>query len=267
MKKFRRFLNNNGSIILSIASGIGVISSTILAVKATPKAVKLIEEEAQSRAETSKMYADNVGYEFTVVPDLTFKEKVETAWKVYIPTGLSVCATLLCIFGSEYLNRRTQKSLIAAYGLLANSYNEYVNKTKEIFGDDEQKVRAAITKSAYNEKIADRLNSTDDILFFDYQAGHYFNSTFSKIKEAESKLNEEYAASGYVTVNDFYRFLGKKTLSYGDRIGWYDDGKYNEIRFRFEKTVLDDDTYEGESGLECYIMICDEDYSSAYDLL
>ena len=47
----RLFAKRNVSIVLTCLGGVGVVATTVLAVKATPKALQLIEEEKQKKGE------------------------------------------------------------------------------------------------------------------------------------------------------------------------------------------------------------------------
>ena len=47
----RLFAKRNASTVLTCLGGVGVVATTVLAVKATPKALQLIEEEKQKKGE------------------------------------------------------------------------------------------------------------------------------------------------------------------------------------------------------------------------
>lgn len=237
MKGLNIFMKRNSSTILSIIGGIGSITSTILAIKATPKAVNIIQDE-----------------EFKQQRQLTKKEIVALTWKEYIPTGLSLLGTLTCIFGANYLNRRNQASLVAAYSILDNSYKQYRNKAKEIYGPDaDKKIINSVVKEYYDYKELQSAchDENNKQLFFDYQTMRYFEASYDDVINAENKVNELYAATGYASVNDLYKFLNIEPLPYASNIGWIQNGKYKEIEFEHELVELDD-------GLQCYIIATDD---------
>ena len=237
MKGLNIFMKRNSSTILSIIGGIGSITSTILAVKATPKAVNMIQDE-----------------EFKKQRQLTKKEIVALTWKEYIPTGLSLLGTLTCIFGANYLNRRNQASLVAAYSILDNSYKQYRNKAKEIYGPDaDKKIINSVVKEYHDYKALQSAchDENNKQLFFDYQTMRYFEASYDDVINAENKVNELYAATGYASVNDLYKFLNIEPLPYASNIGWIQNGKYKEIEFEHELVELDD-------GLQCYIIATDD---------
>ena len=228
MKTLQRFLKKHSPLILSLLGSAGVIGSAVLAVKATPKALELIDEAESKKGE-----------------ELTTLETVQAGWKPYVPTAITCVASISCIMGAHYLNRKTQASLMSAYALLNNMHQEYVNKTQELYGTEATKnIRSGIARDNY-EQIIDL--DKDEQTFYDFQTMNYFESTVNKVLAAENFLNEQLASVGYVTVNDFYRELGVKTLYYGDSIGWECDGNYKELIFDHQRTVMDD-------GLEVYII-------------
>lgn len=233
MNKTQLFLKRNSSLILSIVSGIGVITTTALAIKATPKALELIEEQQKEKGDK-----------------LTPMEVVKTAWLPYVPTGISMFSTIACIFGSQYLNMRHQASLVSAYTVLDNAYKQYMIKAEEALGEEKAlDVKTEMIKEYIDTDRIDLKN--DEHLFFDYQTLKYFYSTFEQVELAEKQLNQELAATGFASVNDFYRFLGLPELEYSKYMGWTDEGHYQEMKFEHQRVEMDD-------GLECWIIVTEE---------
>ena len=110
----KRFIKRNASTILTCIGGAGVIATSVLAVKATPKALQMIDNAKEEKGE-----------------DLSKWEIVKTAGPAYIPAVLVGASSIACIFGANVLNQRQQASLMSAYALLDNSYKEYKAKVIE----------------------------------------------------------------------------------------------------------------------------------------
>lgn len=229
MNRMQILFKRHSSTILTVISSLGVVGTTILAVKATPKALQLIEEAKKDKQS-----------------ELTRLEVVKTTWKTYIPTTISGLSTIACIFGANYLNLRNQASLMSAYALLNNSYKEYVEKSKELTSNDGQTVNVmhGIAKSKFDQNI---VLDEDKKLFFDFHSMRYFESTLEDVLKAEDELNQQFAATDCASVNDFYRYLGIEPIESGDYIGWASDGNYFEITFNHERIQLNDD-------LECCLI-------------
>ena len=157
-------LCDNSSTILTCVGAIGVIATTVMAVKATPKAVEILREAEDEKGEA-----------------LTKLEVVNVAGPLYIPTVLAGISTIACIFGANVLNKRNQASLMSAYALLDNSYKEYMKKTEELYGDEaDSRVKEELAKDNYEED-AIVSNDEDEILFFDYRTLQYFQGRMDDI--------------------------------------------------------------------------------------
>lgn len=248
MKKGELFIRKHSSTILTIVGSIGVVVTSVLTAKATIKAVKLVEKERYRRQEYKTIFADNERFETVVMPDLTHAEILKIAWKPYIPAIISGVSTISCVFGANYLSRRSQASLMSAYALLDNTYREYREKTKELYPEETAKFEHKII----NSKLKNIELEDDKELFYDYQSMRDFQSTFEDVKNAEYLLNQKLSKDGFACLNDFYDFLGISHVPYGYQLGWSTIGSdevygRTPLRLEFDKAVMDD-------GLECNIM-------------
>lgn len=228
------FVKRNASTILTCVGGAGVIATSVMAVKATPKAMRRLDQAKKEKGE-----------------DLTKLEKVKVAGPAYIPAVITGVSTIACIFGANALNKRQQAALMSAYALLDNSYKEYKTKVAELYGDEaDVRVREEIAKDKYEEeevKVSDGKQ-----LFYDEFSGRYFESTTADVIRAEYNLNHKLAEFYGAYLNDFYELLNIPTVDYGDYMGWssaeiYDTAWSTWLDFNHEKVTMDD-------GLECFII-------------
>ena len=239
----KAFLKRNGSTILTCLGAAGTIATAVTAVKATPKALEAIKYAEEEKGEK-----------------LTKLEIINVAGPAYIPTALTATATVACIFGANVLNTRKQAALISAYTLLDNSYKEYRNKVKELYGEDaDSNVKNELAKDKYENTQA----SDGKRLFYDEYSGRYFESTIEKVLQAEYDLNRMIAIDYGVFLNEFYELLGIDTVDYGDYMGWSvyelcDCQWHCWIEFSHRKVILDD-------GLECMIISIDTDPSFDFE--
>lgn len=230
----KSFLKHNSSTILTCIGAIGVVTTTVIGVKTTPKAIKLLDDAKKEKGE-----------------ELTKIEAVIVAGPVYIPTIIIGLSTIACIFGANVLNKHQQAAITSAYALLDNSFKEYKNKVKELYGEDSNRiVRGAIAKDKYNQNEIEI--SEDKQLFYDEYSGRYFESTFEDVMCAEYHFNRNFTLRGYSYLNEFYEFLGIDTIEEGDVVGWslYKGETtygYQWVDFDHEQVVLDGD-------LECYLI-------------
>ena len=239
MKSFLRqsklFVSRNASTILTCVGSVGVVATSVMAVKATPKALKSLELAREEKGEK-----------------LTKFETVQVAAPMYIPSVLMGAATIACIFGANALNKRQQAALISAYALLDNSYKEYKNKVNELYGEEaHDNIRAELAKDHYEE---DDIYFEDDNkqLFYDEFSERYFESTMEQLIRAEYEINRKISVWGGAELNEFYELLDVPPVDYGYHLGWSAGGlmetTWNDwLDFEHKKVVMDD-------GLECYIV-------------
>lgn len=236
MKKAEVFLRKHSSTILTVVGAAGVVATSVLSVKATPKALLLLEEAKKEKGD-----------------DLTPVETVKVAWKPYIPAVITGVSTIACIFGVNHLSKRGQASLMSAYAVLDRSYKEYREKVEELYGNENGDANTNIRNKIMETKI-DKTRVLDDQkeLFFDWQSMRYFESTFEEVRRAEYIFNQNFTMSGFASLNEFYDILGIPRVDYGYQLGWstvYNDEVYgyDGLEFEYEKAVMED-------GLECWIL-------------
>ena len=131
-----------------ILTGIGIagmITTTVLAVKATPKAMQLMSD-----AENKKQ------------APLSAKEKVEAAWTCYIPAAIVGGLSIGCIIGASSTNFKRNAALATAYTLSETTLKEYQDKVVEVIGEKkEEEIREAVVK----DKLAD--NPIKEVVLID----------------------------------------------------------------------------------------------------
>lgn len=160
------FLKRHSSTILTVMGAIGVGATAVIAVKDTPKALRILDEAEQEKGE-----------------ELTVKEKIITAGPVYIPAIAVGVSTIACIFGANALNKRNQAALMSAYALLDQSYKDYKRKVSDIYGEDaDKKIIEEVTKEELEPR--DNTDDTDDsnvVTIFDGTTMRSFESVLDRI--------------------------------------------------------------------------------------
>jgi hypothetical protein len=252
LSKTKSFLKRSSPTILTCFSIVGVVGTTVLAVKATPKAVELIKND-------SRRNHDGDPYAYTK------KEAIASAWKCYIPAAAFGVSTIACIVSANILNRRQQAALTSAYVLLNNSYKEYKNKLTELYGKEtHQRIirELAVEKEKKVPIEADTLFESrtlgfekldeEERLFYDTMGDRYFTSTIARVLEAEYHLNRNFCLGMAPSLNDFYDFLGLEHTQYGDTVGWTDsNGDYYWIDFFHLHTDID-------GTMDCWVITVDQ---------
>ena len=228
IKNVERTLTKYSPEILTGIGIAGMITTTVLAVKATPKAIRLIQEK-----------------EDAVNDKLTPVEKVKTTWKCYIPAALSGVTSVACIVGANSVHAKRNAALAAVYKISETALHEYREKVLETLGEKkEQAIRDKIAEDRVNKDPVSKteviITAKGDTLCYDVLSGRYFKSDIDKIRRAENELNRRMLNDMYVSLNEFYDEIGVSQTSLGDELGWnIDDGL---IEVCFSSQIADDGT-------------------------
>ena len=134
-----------------ILTGIGIagmITTTVMAVKATPKALVLIEREKNRVNHENLEEAKRSGCEeCNQISHLEPLEIVKITWKCYIPAGITCFVSMACLIGASSVNLRRNSALAMAYTLSESTLRDYQKKVVETIGEKkEQTVRDAVAK-------------------------------------------------------------------------------------------------------------------------
>lgn len=206
----------------------GMLTAITLTVKATSKAVKLIDEKKKEKN----------------VKKLTAAETFKTAWKCYIPTATLAVASTGCLISSTSVSLRRNAALATAYKLAETAHKEYREKVIETIG--EKKNELIKDKVAKEKLVKDPVTNHEVILTengntlcYDAITGRYFKSDIDKIKRAINELNRRMRNENYISLNEFYDEIGLERVKVGDSLGWNIDRGYIDLDLRPELTVDD----------------------------
>lgn len=212
-----------------ILTGIGIagmITTTVLAVKATPKALKLMEDARYDKEE-----------------DLTVPEKVKVTWKCYIPATLLGLASVGCLIGANSVNLRRKAALATAYKLSETALAEYKEKVIETVGEEKAKdIRSAIAKDKMEKNPVTKseviITDKGESLFCDSISGRYFKSDMNTIEKAVNTINRRLLNEMSVSLTEFYSEIGLSPTSLSEELGWnMNDG---QIEIDFSSQITDD---------------------------
>lgn len=199
---------------------VGMAGTTVLAVRATPKAIKLIE------AKKRELEVDR----------LTPVETVKTTWKCYIPATVTGVMSTACLIGASSVSARRNAALATAYNLTRAALTDYKDAVVETIGEKkEQVVRDTVAKKRIER---DPVTNTEVVvtergttLCYDAVFGRYFRSDIDTIKRAVNELNRNIVSSMYASLNEFYDEIGLPPIEIGDKLGWNMDDGQIEVDF------------------------------------
>ena len=115
-----------------------MITNTVVALKATPKALELINEKKQEY-DVDKLKALDV---------------VKTTWKCYVPATVTGSLSIACLIGASSVNFRRNAALATAYRLSETALSEYREKVVETIGEKkEQNIRESVAKEQIKKNL------------------------------------------------------------------------------------------------------------------
>ena len=232
-------------MIMTGAGCIGVLTAGALAVKATPKALRILDDE---------------GYELRILDEYEKAEDRVAMLKAVIPQYLPAIAvtvgSIALIIGGMALKHKQYTAMLALYALNQDKLDTLKDKVKEVFGEegteklkeatDATSVEKAIfVDDSIDSEVASALaestglstimtdNGPGKTLCMDVYSGRMWYSSMEDIRRAENDVNADIYAKAYNTVqlNDFYDRVGLRTNEAGNIMGFDSDHKMN-IEFR-----------------------------------
>lgn len=227
VKTVQKGLSKHSPEILTGLGIIGMVTTTVLAVKATPKALELIEKAKEEKQE-----------------ELTKVEVVKTAYKPYIPAAVTGVVAATCVISAHKVNAGRITSLATAYQLSTAALSEYKDKVIETVGEEKAK---EIKEKIVQEKVdANPLCNNEVIitgkgkeLCLDYMSGRYFESDINVIDKAANTINHRILMGGemYASLNEFYSAIGLSDTGSGKLLGWNVD---RPIEMSYTTCMTDD---------------------------
>ena len=204
----KNFLSKHSPEILVGIGVTGMVTSTVLAVKATPKAMILLEQAKEEKGDV-----------------LTPIETVKAAWKPYIPAVLLSVASISCIIGASAVNTKRNAALATAYAISERSLLTYRDKVIETIGEKKEKeIKEKIAQDEVDNKPVSNsqviITSKGNTLCMDNITRRYFRSDLDKVKKVINELNRQMITQNYVSLNEFYYAVGMDGIKNGSLLGW-----------------------------------------------
>lgn len=282
-----KFLSKNSPIILTGLGVAGVIGTTILAIKVTPKAKDILDKEKEKlveekATEISRNVPDNeyksmedIYYEAEDSVKISKKDIIKMTWKLYVPVALSAASSIACIIGSHAISSKRNAALASLYSLSTAALKEYKDEMLNLEGGKEKvkTIQEKLSQKKVDEKsnndkkpIAESENEiistgNGDVLCMESITGRLFKSDKESIRMAVNDLMEDLINSGTViSFNDWTQLLGLRNTSMGDFLGWNMD---NTLDVQFDSCLT-------ENGKPCLVINYtnlpqfDFEYSRAY---
>ena len=240
--------------ILLVTGITGVVTSAVMACKATTKVDTIIEE--------SKKSIDTIheGMEAGNICDVEYTEEdgkkdlaivyIQTGVKfakLYGPSVLLGLTSIGCILASNNIIHKRNVALSAAYTAIDRSFKGYRSRVIERFGENmDRELRYNIKTQEVKETVMDEetgkkktVKSTVSVVdpntysdyarFFDeYCAGWTKDAEYNLmfLRQQQNYANELLKSRGHLFLNEVYDMLGIDRTKAGNIVGWIYDEKH-----------------------------------------
>lgn len=236
-----------------VASGIvGVVTSTVMACKATTKIDEVLTE-SKEHVEMTKKYVEDNGFtekytENDYKKDLTimYTQRGMKLVKLYAPAVILGTVSITAILAGHNILRKRNVALAAAYATVDKGFKEYRGRVIERFGEEldrelkynikskdieEVKVNEETGKEEISKKtvnVADPNAYSDYARFFDdgctgWTKDPEYNLMF--LKDQQRYANDRLQSKGSLFLNEVYDMLGIPRTKAGACVGWIYDEK------------------------------------------
>jgi hypothetical protein len=246
IKNLGGVISKNSPTILTGVAVAGLVSTTIMAIRATPKALSIVDNHIYDMYEEDSISSHLTFEEWLGVEEgytwsdtthmLTKKEIIQLTWREYVPATVLGLVTIGCIIGANHISLRRNAALASIYGITEAAFKEYQTKVIETIGaNKETKIRDEISA----DRIKKNPVSTNEVLItgngsvmcYDSLSGRYFRSDIEKIRRTVNELNYTLMSSMFLSINELYYKLGLPDIQLGEQMGWDVEKGMIEITF------------------------------------
>ena len=225
-------LKKHSPEILVVAGVIGVVTSAVMACKATTKVNEILDKtkedvEAIHKCEEDESMKEQYSSE-DAKKDLTIvyaQTGVKFA-KLYGPSVVLGALSITSILASNNILRKRNVALGAAYAAIDKGFKEYRNRVIERFGEEVKKNGFVVSPADISgyARFFEKYTQDEDgnsILNPHWESNNEYNLMF--IKAQERYANDLLKAKKRVFLNDVYEMLGLPRTKAGQIVGWVYD--------------------------------------------
>lgn len=235
----RLFVSRNSTTILTAVAAAGVVTTGILAAKASPVARSLVVDEVNRR------WVDGGGPQPPSFYDnVSLLDQAKLTWKVWAPPVLSGALTITALIFANRISVKRQLVLASAYSMSEATLKEYQDKVIEEIGPKkEAKIHEEIAQDRLDKAPLSQATviktGKGDTICYDSMTGRYFTSDLEFLRKAQNNLNQRLINGTWLSLNELYTEIGLEEVKMGDDLGWIPD---NLLELKFTAKLADDGT-------------------------
>lgn len=244
--------------ILAVSGVIGIVTSAVMACKATTKVSAILEEskatidaihdcqENPELVEEGKYSDDDAKKDLAI----TYVQTGVKLVKLYAPSVILGTLSITAMLASNDILRKRNAALAAAYATIDGSFKKYRERVIERFGETvDKELKYGVKKQKIEEIVKDpetgkekkakkTVEVVEGIDGYSEYARFFDDGCKGWEKDAESNLlflraQQQYAndllvSRGYLFLNEVYNMLGIQITKAGQVVGWvYDPDNKN----------------------------------------
>lgn len=244
-------LKKHSPEILLAAGVVGVVTSGVMACKATLKVEEIIDDTKHKIDTIHEVSADPTMAEKYSEEDskkdlaIVYTQTAIKLVKLYGPSVALAGVSLGCMIGSNRILNKRNVALAAAYATVDKGFKEYRGRVIERFGKEldkelkygikakeieevsvDEKGKEVSTKSTV-EVMDPNSYSPYSIIFDDGNTGWDPDPELTKyfLIQQQNWANDRLKAKGHLFLNEVYDMLGAKRTKAGAQVGWVYDEK------------------------------------------
>lgn len=234
--------------ILVVAGVAGIVTSAVMACKATTKA-GTIKDELKEGMDQINEVANNPKVQNYTEEDkrkdtvIVYTQAAMKYIKLYGPSVLLGAASIVCIIGSHNILKKRNVALAAAYASIDKGFKEYRGRVIERFGEElDRELRYNVKAKEFEEtttddkgkekiskttvEVADPNTYSEYARFFDDGCNGWtkdaeYNLMF--LKNTQNAANDLLKSRGHLFLNEVYDMLGIPRSKAGQVVGWIYD--------------------------------------------
>jgi len=199
----KNLMFKNSSDILLVGGVVSLVSGGLLAVKQTPKAIKILEENEET---------NNI-------------DKIKTVAPLYIPSIILTGLGITQIICSRNITNNKIAAVATAYTVSDTAFKTYRDKVKKL-------VKPEKYEEIKNEVASDKLKqdpinnkeviiqTSGNTLIYDNMSGRYFRGNMDNINRSINLLNKRMMSEMIIELNQFYSEIDIPPIKMGQNVGW-----------------------------------------------
>lgn len=246
-------LKKNAPHIFFVGGAVGMVTSTVMACKATLKLPETLEEIENDLGVLKELRHDdiNVNYpsnEITKDTAYVYGKSAGKLLRLYGPAAGVGLVSLGALTGAHVNLSRRNTALMAAYATLSTAYENYRERVAKEFGKDEE-------LDLYHAKVDEiQIEGSDEVTpvvdssqwspyarMFDEKSEHFVkNAEYNRLflTAQQNWANDILTARGHLFLNEVYDMLGFDRTPEGSVVGWFRGGDGDDyVEFGFHEVI------------------------------